>query len=75
MVTALKQMVTIQQGGRIEIPSSELLEGSNAEVIVLVEPVKRTVPLVGLIGKAQGSFSTVESVDSYLSGERDSWES
>ncbi len=75
MVTALKQTVKIQQGGKIEIYSPELLEGSNAEVIVLVEPVKRTVPLASLIGKAQGSFSTVESVDNYLREERDSWES
>jgi hypothetical protein len=74
MVTALKQMVTVQQGGRIEIPSSQLPEGSNAEVIVLVESVKRTVSLASLIGKGKGGFDSPKSVDDYLREERDSWE-
>ncbi len=74
MVTALKQTVRVQQGGKIEIYSPELLEGSRAEVIVLVEPIKRTVPRAGLIGKAKGIFDTVKSVDDYLREERNSWE-
>jgi hypothetical protein len=75
MVTALKQIVTIQRGGRIEIHSSELPEGASVEVIVLVDQPKRTVPLVSLIGKGQGSFNTPKSVDDFLREERDSWES
>jgi hypothetical protein len=75
MVTALKQTVKIQQGGRIEIRSSELPEGSSAEVIVLVEPTRRTVPLASLIGKGRGSFDSPKQVDDYLREERDSWES
>lgn len=37
MVQALKETVRIQPGGRIELISSELPEGAEAEVIVLVE--------------------------------------
>jgi hypothetical protein len=74
MVTALKQTVKIQQGGRIEIHSPELPEGSNAEVIVLVEPTRRTVPLASLIGKGRGSFDSPRHVDDYLHEERDSWD-
>jgi hypothetical protein len=68
MVRALKQIVTIQRGGS----SSELPEGASAEVIVLVDQPKRTVPLVSLIGKSRGSFTTPKSVDDFLREERDS---
>ena len=37
MVAALRQTVTIGQGGRIEVRSPELKEGEQAEVIVLLE--------------------------------------
>jgi hypothetical protein len=73
VVTALKQTVTVQQGGRIEIRSSELSEGSQAEVIILVEEVKRTIPLASMIGKGEGSFDSPESVDDYLREESDSY--
>jgi hypothetical protein len=66
MITALKQTVKIQQGGRIEIRSSELPEGSNAEVIVLLESIRRTVPLASLIGKGKGSFDLPKRVNDYL---------
>ncbi len=36
-VTAIKQTVTIQPGGRIEVVSDELPEGRQAEVIILVD--------------------------------------
>jgi hypothetical protein len=75
MVTALKQTVKIQQGGRIEIRSSELPEGFNAEVIVLLESIRRTVPLASLIGKGKGGFDSAKNVDAHLREERDSWDS
>ena len=37
MVAAIRQLVTVQPGGRVEIRSSELTPGTQAEVIVLVE--------------------------------------
>jgi hypothetical protein len=36
-VTAIKQTVTIQPGGRVEVVSDELPEGRQAEVIILVD--------------------------------------
>jgi hypothetical protein len=37
MIQAIRRMVKIKPGGRIEIPDSELNEGMDAEVIVLVQ--------------------------------------
>jgi hypothetical protein len=37
MIQAIRRMVKIKSGGRIEIPASELNEGMDAEVIVLVQ--------------------------------------
>jgi hypothetical protein len=37
MQTAFKQTVTIQEGGLIEVRSSELPVGARAEVIILLE--------------------------------------
>ncbi len=47
MVRAVKQIVTIQPGGRVEVRSDQLPEGKQAEVIVLVDV------LAGLNGKAE----------------------
>ena len=42
MVAAIKQLVTVQRGGLIQVRSSRLKAGSQAEVIVLLpEPTKR----------------------------------
>jgi hypothetical protein len=37
MVAAIRQTVTVQQGGVVQVSSPELTEGARAEVIVLVE--------------------------------------
>jgi hypothetical protein len=37
MVTAIRQTVTIQSGGTLEVRSPELRAGDRAEVIVLIE--------------------------------------
>lgn len=37
MVTAIKQRVTVEAGGRVAVQSAELREGEAAEVIVLVD--------------------------------------
>jgi hypothetical protein len=44
MVAAIKQLVTVQPGGRVEISSSELTPGTQAEVIVLVENGRSPTP-------------------------------
>jgi hypothetical protein len=77
MVAAIRQQVTVQPGGVIEIRSAELRPGARAEVIVLVEghtapPPGRT--LESFIGSARGQFASVEEVDSYIRRLRDEWE-
>jgi hypothetical protein len=37
MIRAIRWMVKVKLGGRIEIPASDLNEGMDAEVIVLVQ--------------------------------------
>jgi hypothetical protein len=37
MVTAIKQRVTVEAGGRVALQSAELCEGESAEVIVMVD--------------------------------------
>jgi hypothetical protein len=57
MIQAIRRMVKIKSGGRIEIPASELNEGMDAEVIVLVqEPASTEVqdlPMQEAIAKVQ----------------------
>ena len=74
MVRAIKQTVTIQPGGRVEITSDELPEGRQAEVIILVNsdaPVKK---YLSLFGSGKGGFATPEQADAFLRRERDEWE-
>ena len=73
MVQAIKQTVTIQPGGRIEVLSSEFPVGAQAEVIVLVD---RDMPMKcysDLIGSGRGTFATPNEVDAFLGKERDAW--
>jgi hypothetical protein len=53
-VTAIKQTVTIQPGGRIEVVSGELPEGRQAEVIILVAEARTRRRLNDDIGTGQG---------------------
>lgn len=74
MVAALKQVVTVQPGGVIQIRSDQLQEGSQAEVIVLVQEPARTSwtrPLTSFIGSGKGAFKSIEEVDAYIKEIRD----
>lgn len=83
MVGALKQTVTVQQGGRIEIRSAELKPGLTAEVIVLFEQAgsehpaapKEVNPFAILLNAPKGCFSTADEIDAFIRSERDAWES
>ena len=44
MVTAIKQHVRVEAGGRVAVQSAELREGESAEVIVIVERAGPTPP-------------------------------
>ncbi len=75
MVAAIKQTVTVGEGGVIKVRSPELRAGDRAEVIVLVEPqpsVHR--PLGSFIGAGRGCFSSVAEVDAYIREQRDEWD-
>jgi hypothetical protein len=71
----LRQRVTIQPGGKIELQSPELRAGEEAEVIVSVLPsAKRDISPLSLVGSGKGLYKTADEVDAYLNKERDSWE-
>ena len=79
MVTAIRQQVTVQPGGVIEVRSPELTPGAQAEVIVLIEaaPATGVAPkrtLSSFIGAGKGSFRSVEEVDAYIRELRDEWD-
>src|SRR4051812_24207002 len=44
MVAAIRQVLTVQEDGRIEVRSPELRPGAVAEVIVLLDPSPSDVP-------------------------------
>ena len=74
---ALRQRVTVQAGGRIEIRSPELTEGALAEVIVLTDIANAAAKtlLSSCLGMARGGFRTPGDVDAFIRQERDSWDS
>jgi len=77
MVAAIRQQVTVQPGGLVEVRSPELQPGARAEVIVLVEAQNGDQPrrsLDSFIGAGKGGFGTAEEVDAYIRGLRDEWE-
>lgn len=77
MLNAIKEKVTVKAGGKIVIQSPELIEGTTAEVIVMVDnPPEKSRSLMSFfgVGKGKGSFKTAKDVDSFIRAERDSWD-
>lgn len=80
MVAAIRQQVTVQPGGVVEVRSSELTPGARADVIVLVgdsDPVDKQIPTptwASFIGSAKGRFKSIEEVDAYIRALRDEWD-
>ncbi len=72
-MTAIKQTVTIQPGGRIEIVSGELPVGQQAEVIILVDEARPERRFTEFIGAGQGLYSDIHAADRAVREERDSW--
>ena len=74
-MVAIRQRVTVQPGGVIELRSSELPPGSQADVIVLLEtsPAPEQ-PLASFIGAGKGCFSDAAEVDAFIRAERDAWD-
>jgi len=76
MTNAIRQQVTVQPGGLIEVRSADLPVGARVEVIVLVESASRSKrSLRSMIGTAKKSFANVEEVDNFIRQERNSWDS
>jgi hypothetical protein len=82
MVAAIKQTVTVQAGGLVEVRSPSLPEGARAEVIVLLEdeatapPPEPARPLNwgDFVGSGRGRFASAEEADAYVRGLRDEWD-
>lgn len=75
MVSAIREHVTVQAGGRIEIPASELPAGAEAEVIVVLEQTeRRSGSLLNMLGKGKGCFTSPEAADAFIRRERDAWD-
>ena len=74
MVNAIKAAVTIQPGGRIEFVSTDLPEGEEAEVIILVASREGRRPIAEFLGAGRGAYDTVEDANRTLREERDAWD-
>jgi hypothetical protein len=72
-MTAIKQTVTIQPGGRIEVVSGDLPAGRRAEVIILVDEEQPTRRFTDFIGKGQGLYPDIQTADRAVREERDAW--
>lgn len=75
MLHAIRQKITVQAGGRIELCAPELAEGTRAEVIVIEEPAPQALcSLSELLGQGKGAYASPEAADAFLRGERDAWD-
>lgn len=74
MLPMLKQKVTVQPGGVVQVQSSELVPGSTADVIIIPDSVALpAVKLASVIGSAAGGFVSPADVDAFIRQERDAW--
>jgi hypothetical protein len=79
MTAAIRQTVTVGPGGRIEVRSPDLTEGSRAEVIVLVETSAQATAQSQLeaLKKLQDSLKlTPEAAQNWIAearAERQAW--
>ncbi|MBN1341260.1 MAG: hypothetical protein JXQ73_01195 [Phycisphaerae bacterium] len=74
MTEEIRQTVTIQSGGRVEVMSKDLPEGRQAEVIVRVKDETAPKSYLELFGAGTGAFANPQVVDRFLRRERDAWE-
>jgi hypothetical protein len=74
MSIAIRRIVTVQSGSRIEIHTPELPPGTQAEVVVLEIPSSASKrSFSALLGQGRGTFATPEEADGFLRRERDQW--
>lgn len=76
MTTALRQKIVIQKDGLIEIHAQELMKGTTADVIVLIDSdTHLQSSLQSMIGKVKGLYKTPYEVNNYIREHRNEWES
>jgi hypothetical protein len=75
MLNGIKQRVMIKPGGIIELRSSELIPGEEAEVIVIMDKKKdeNNFVLASIIGSAKGAYKTSKEADIFIRSERNKW--
>jgi len=77
MLNAIREKVTVKAGGKIVIQSPELVEGTMADVIVMVDqPTIEPPPISSYfkVKKGKGAFKSSKEVDEFIRAERDAWE-
>ena len=74
MASMVKQKVTVQPGGVVQVQSSELVPGSTADVIIIPDTAALpALKLASVIGSAPGGFASPAEVDAFIRQERDAW--
>jgi hypothetical protein len=71
----IKETVRVQPGGRVELVSSALPEGAEAEVTVVVRQAAPKRSLQSFIGSAKGVYASPAEADEFIRKLRDEWES
>ena len=72
---AIRQHVTVQPNGLIQVHVPELKPGTVAEVIILEsDELPSQKCLADSVGKGRGAFATSEEVDAFIRKERDAWD-
>lgn len=76
MVRAIREHVTIQPGGRVEIQNPELPAGSRAEVIVMVEEPATTAKggIDASLGAYPNMFRDAAEAEAFIRDLRDEWD-
>jgi len=74
MAQLIREHVTVEQEGIIEIRNPILSIGTRAEVIVLIDRPVVEESLVSFLGRGKGCFTDAAELDAFLRAERESWE-
>jgi len=75
MVLAIRETVTVEEGGVVRLCSHELSPGSRVEVIVIPETCSpHHVPLATFQGSARGVYDSPQQADAFIRTEQEQWD-
>jgi hypothetical protein len=76
MTEPIREHVTVQPGGLIEIRRPDIPVGTEVDVVILVQakPTGTLPPLSSFVGKGKGCFKDAAEVDAFIRAERDAWD-